>query len=99
MMLRLLAGALVVGTIFVLSPERRQAPPRAGAPATILPSTEGALASIPGATSIPGVTSARDALAGQVARSLLTDGIERARHALPGGEPKAEVKRAAPAKP
>jgi hypothetical protein len=97
MMLRLLAGALVVGTIFVLSPERRQARPRAGAPATILPSaeraSEGALASIPGATS------ARDALAGQVARSLLTDGIERARHALPGVEPKAEAKRAAPAKP
>ncbi|HEY0353027.1 MAG TPA: hypothetical protein VGC68_05270 [Enterovirga sp.] len=73
MMLRLLAGALVVGTIFVLSPERQRAP------APTLPGVEQTVAAIPGA--------ARDAIAGQVARSLLSDGLERARQALPGAEP------------
>ncbi|HEY0572249.1 MAG TPA: hypothetical protein VGD16_12010 [Enterovirga sp.] len=93
MMLRLLAGAVVVGTIFVLSPERRQ--PKTDSTAHPLPSAAGALAAIPGATT------ARDALAGQVARSLLTDGIERARQALPGAEPKPDPKtaRVAPPKP
>jgi hypothetical protein len=93
MMLRLLAGAVVVGTIFVLSPERRQ--PKAEPTPHPLPSATGALAAIPGAAA------ARDALAGQVARSLLTDGIERARQALPGAEPKADAKtaRSAPARP
>ena len=92
MMLRLLAGAVVVGTIFVLSPERRQ--PKAESTGH-QPSSGGALGAIPGAAA------ARDALAGQVARSLLTDGIERARQALPGAEPKADTKtaRVAPPKP
>jgi hypothetical protein len=73
MMLRLLAGALVVGTIFVLSPERQRAPTPS------LPGVEQTVAAIPGA--------ARDAIAGQVARSLLSDGLERARQTLPGAEP------------
>lgn len=85
MLLRLLAGALVVGTIFVLSPERRQ-PARAGAPTTTLPSAEGALAAIPGSEAV------RGAIADRVARSLLTDGVERVRQALPGADAKPEAK-------
>jgi hypothetical protein len=92
MMLRLLACAVVVGTIFVLSPERRQPIVPEGTTAAVI---KNGLVSAAGAE-------AGTSLAQQVTRSLLTDGIERARQLIPGeSKPRleAEHRAAADAKP